>query len=115
MPFPEDPSSRRGWVLMSTEALALAGNLEMWATQREQAPQLADLRAAFHGRTLAIHARFLAAALGRVERGLVSPREGTELVAELTDLRSRARQLLGSTRDSDPPMSPPRGTPADPL
>ncbi len=96
---------------MSSEATSLAGSLETWASQRDQAEVLAELRAAFHARALAVHARFLASALGRVERGLVSPREGTELVAELADLRTRARQILGSTRDSDPPVSPPRAPP----
>jgi hypothetical protein len=108
MPFPEDPTSRRGWVLMSSEASSLAQSLDTWAEQRESGASLADLRTAFHARALAVHARFLAAALGRVERGTASPREGTELVAELTDLRTRAKQVLGGSRDSDPPLSPPR-------
>ena len=110
MPFPEDPKSRRGWVVMSEEALTLASTLELWAVERDDAPLLADLRAGSQARTLAVHARFLSSALSRVEMGAASPREGTELVAELSDLRVRARQLVGTLgRESDPPASP-RGT-----
>ncbi len=111
MPFPEDPKSRRGWMLMADDAQALAGKLETWAIDRDQGTLLIDLRSAFQARALALHARFIASALGRVERGVVSPREGTELVEELTDLRMRARQLFGSMGPSSaPPASPPRGT-----
>ena len=116
MPFPEDPKSRRGWMLMADDALVLASKLETWAIDRDQGTLLIELRSAFQARALALHARFIASALGRVERGLVSPREGTELVEELTDLRMRARQLFGSMGPSSaPPASPPRGTIPDSL